>query len=303
MVRLRPGTDVAEFRERVIDAMGVPNMPVRDLAEDNKRITNGTDLERTGLLLFAAVAFLAGLVLVGQAITRVVYAVAEVQPALHAMGMTRLQLVVGLVAPLALTALVAALVTVLLAIALSSRFPIGLAGSLEPDPGLDVDGLVLGLGALTIFVVTLLIAALGALRATSLRRLRVEREPVLVRRIRGVAPLPVAIGAGLALERGRGERSLPVWPAIAGAVAAVVGVVGALGLVAGIDDALAQRARSGQVLDLEIFMDPEGQITPRDGIRRGAPDSRDRSHRRPASRCARHRRERHGRVLARAGAG
>ena len=45
----------------------MPNMPVRDLAEDNKRITNGTDLERTGLLLFAAVAFLAGLVLVGQA--------------------------------------------------------------------------------------------------------------------------------------------------------------------------------------------------------------------------------------------
>jgi hypothetical protein len=255
VVRLRPGTDVTAFRERVVEVMGVDDMPVRDLAEDNKRITNGTDLERTGLLLFAAAAFLAGLVLVGQAITRVVYAIAEVRPALHAMGMTRGQLVAGLVAPLALTAVVAAASTTILAIALSPLFPIGLAGTLEPDPGLDVDVLVIGLGALAVFVVTLVIAAAAGLRATSPARLRVEREPRLVRRIRTVAPLPVAIGAGLALERGRGERSLPVWPAIAGAVAAVVGIVGALGLVAGIDDALADRSRSGQVLDLEVFAD------------------------------------------------
>jgi ABC-type lipoprotein release transport system permease subunit len=264
VVRLRPGTDVGEFTERVHAAMGTTNMPVRDLAEDNKRITNGTDLERTGLLVFAAAAFFAGLVLVGQAITRVVYAVAEVRPALQAMGLTRWQLVLGLVAPLALTALVAAVVTVVLAILLSPLFPIGLAGSLEPDPGLDIDALVIGLGALAMLLLTLLIAAGGALRATTERRRQIDREPLVVRRIRQVAPLPVAIGAGLALERGRGERSLPVWPAIAGAVAAVVGVVGALGLVTGIDDALAERSRSGQVLDLEVFV--FGEVSRRDAL-------------------------------------
>lgn len=271
VVRLRPGTSVAEFREHVVDAMDAPEIPVRDLAEDNKRITNGTDLERTGLLLFAGAAFLAGLVLVGQAITRVVYAVAEARPALQAMGLTRAQLVGGLVLPLALTAIVAGAVTVVLAVALSPLFPIGLAGRLEPDPGLDVDALVLALGALALFALTMLIAAGGALRATSPGPRRAEREPVLIRRVRSVAPLPVAIGAGLALERGRGERSLPVWPAIAGAVAAVIGVVGALGLVTGIDDALAERSRSGQVLDLEVFLD--GQVKPRQvvGIVRTTP--------------------------------
>jgi ABC-type lipoprotein release transport system permease subunit len=272
VVRLRPGTSVAEFREHVVEAMGVPEMPVRDLAEDDKRITNGTDLERTGLLVFAAAALLAGLVLVGQAITRVVYAIAEARPALQAMGLTRGQLMLGLMTPLALTALVTVGVTVTVAILLSPLFPIGLAGTLEPDPGLDVDALVIGLGALAMLVLTLLIAAGGALRATARRRVSVDREPRVVRRVRQIAPLPVAIGAGLALERGRGERSLPVWPAIAGAVAAVVGVVGALGLLAGIDDALAERARSGQVLDLEIFMDE--QISRRDGLQlaRAAPE-------------------------------
>ena len=47
------------------------------------------------------------------------------------------------------------------------------------------------------------------------------------------------IGAGLALERGDGDRALPVRPALAGGVAAVLGVVGAFGLLHGIDDALA----------------------------------------------------------------
>jgi ABC-type lipoprotein release transport system permease subunit len=275
VVRLRPGTDVHAFRRHVVEAMGIPNMPVRDLAQENKRITNGTDLERTGLLLFAAAAFLAGLVLVGQAITRVVYAVAEVRPALRAMGLTRGELVLGLVAPLAVTAAVAGIVTVALASLLSPLFPIGLAGRLEPVPGFDADWLVLGLGALALTVLTLVIAAGAAVRATSPRRRRTEREPVVVRRVRSVAPLPIAIGAGLALERGRGERSLPVWPAIAGAVAAVVGVVGALGLLAGIDDALADRTRSGQVLDGEVFMDPN--VSRADAVRvlRGTPEADD----------------------------
>ena len=50
---------------------------MRDLAEDTKRVTHGTDLERTALLLFGAAVALAGVVLVGQALTRTVYALAQ----------------------------------------------------------------------------------------------------------------------------------------------------------------------------------------------------------------------------------
>jgi len=60
------------------------------------------------------------------------------------------------------------------------------------------------------------------------------------------------IGAGLALERGSGRRTLPVWPAIVGATAGVLGIVGAFGLLRGIDDALSHPDRSGQVWHAEI---------------------------------------------------
>jgi hypothetical protein len=73
-------------------------------------------------------------------------------------------------------------------------------------------------------------------------------------------PLPVAIGAGLALESGRGERALPVRPAIAGAVAGILGIVGALGLVRGIDDAVTHPPRSGQFWDAVVYPDESHPI-------------------------------------------
>lgn len=255
VVRLRPGTDVRDFHGRVVEAMGLPDIPVRDLSEDTKRVTHGTDLERTGLLLFAAATLLAGLVLVGQAITRLVYAIAEGAEPLRALGATRGQLRAGLCAPLLLGSLVAAAITVLVAVVLSPLFPIGLGGRLEPDPGVHVDAPVLALGVIVFAGLTVAIAAAGALRATSRRISRPYTEPAVLRGIRSVATLPVAIGAGLALERGRGERSLPVRPALVGAVVGILGVVASFGLVRGIDDALAEPLRSGQVWDVEVYYD------------------------------------------------
>jgi ABC-type lipoprotein release transport system permease subunit len=255
VVRLQPGTDVREFHSRVVEAMGLPDVPVRDLAEDTKRVTQSTDLERTGLLIFAAATLVAGLVLVGQAITRVVYGIAEATVPLRAMGATRRELLTGLCLPVVLASAVAGAIAVVLAVAISPLFPIGLGARIEPDPGLHADVPVLLLGAAVIGVLTLAIAVAGAVRATSRRVAQVYREPTVVRAIRARTALPVAIGAGLALERGRGERSLPVRPALVGAVVGVLGVVASFGLVRGIDDALAEPLRSGQVFDVEVYPD------------------------------------------------
>ncbi|HEX2701174.1 MAG TPA: FtsX-like permease family protein [Acidimicrobiales bacterium] len=254
VVRLRPGTDVTAFHRRASAALGLPDVPVRDLAEDRKRVSHGTDLERTGLLLFAGAALLAGLVLVGQALTRTVYAMAEPVLSLRALGLTNSELVGALVLPLALTAVVAGGVAVAGAVLFSERFPVGLARRLEPDLGVHADWWVLAPGAALVTLVILAGAAYAAFRST--RRLRSD-EPVATRSsvagwARRAAPVPVAIGMGLALEGGRGRRSLPVRPALAGAVIGVVGVIGALGLVKGIDDALASPSRSGQVWDAYV---------------------------------------------------
>ncbi len=256
VVRLRPGTDVEEFGRRAAEAMDLPFIPVRDVADDSKRITRGTDLERTALLLFAAAVALAGVVLVGQALARTVFALEQPAGALRALGFTRNALVSGMLIPLAVTA-VTALVTALgAAVALSRLFPVGLAGRLESDRGVHADWVVVLPGAVAVAVVVLARAALSAVRATS----RTGRRPVTTRfsvvpalRRLGAAPLPAVIGAGLALERGEGDRQLPVRPALVSAVAAVLGVVGAFGLLAGIDDALANPERAGQFWDADIL--------------------------------------------------
>src|SRR5438552_5020571 len=257
VVRLKPGTNVTRFHRQAAAVMNLPDIPVRDLAEDRKRLTHSTDLERTALLLFAAAVVLAGVVLVGQALTRTVYSMAEPVGALRALGFTRPDMVRGLVSPMVITAVTASVVAIGSAVALSARFPVGLARRLEPDHGVHADLGVLASGAAALVLLVVAAATLAASRAAR----AVERAPApgvgspLLRAVRRARPLPVAIGAGLALEPGRGDRSLPVRPAIAGAVAGIIGIVGALGLVHGIDDALSQPRRSGQVWDATVWPD------------------------------------------------
>ena len=259
IVQLKPGTDVGRFHTRAAEALGLPDIPVRDLAQERKRFIHGTDLERTALLLFAAAVVLAGLVLVGQALARSVYAMGAQAPTLSALGFTRRELITGLVLPTLVTAVVAAVVAIGTAVALSGRFPVGLSRQLEPDLGTHADVLVLLVGAVVMVLLVLAGAALAGVRATGARRvsLLAGRGLGVLAGIRSVAPLPLALGATLALEPGRGSRSTPVRPALAGAVAGIIGIVGALGLVRGIDDSLRDPRRAGQVWDAEIVPDDE----------------------------------------------
>jgi ABC-type lipoprotein release transport system permease subunit len=259
VVQLKPGTNVAKFHTRAAKALGLPDIPVRDLAQERKRFVHGTDLERTALLLFAAAVVLAGLVLVGQALARSVYAMGSQASTLSALGVTRRELIAGLVMPTGLTAAVAAASALGVAITLSGRFPVGLSRQLEPDLGTHVDVPVLAAGAVLVVLLVLGGAALAGFRATGRRRPSVlaGRGIGVLTAVRAVAPLPVALGATLALESGRGPRSTPVRPALAGAVAGILGIVGALGLVKGIDDSLRDPRRSGQVWVAEIVPDEE----------------------------------------------
>lgn len=269
VVRLKPGTDVNAFHLRAVrllhdpqvDQAALLNVPVRDLTDDSKRVTHATDLETTGLLLFAAAVAFAALVLVGQTISRVVYGMAESVAALRSLGFTRRDLIRALVAPFVVAVPVAAAGAVAFAIAFSRSFPVGLARRFDPDIAVHADWRVLIPGTLlvTAFVVTG--ALLGGLRVTStrLQSTPVRRSPY-GRRMLNAAPLSVSLGVGMALDTGRGERALPVRPAITGTIAAVVGIVGAFGLVHGINDALSKPARSGQVYDAIVTPDSAAQF-------------------------------------------
>jgi ABC-type lipoprotein release transport system permease subunit len=256
VVRLRPGTDVDAFRAHVASVMHLPAVPVRDQSEDTKRITHGTDLERTALLLLAASVVLACAILAGQALSRTVHAAAEFVPTLRALGFTRGGLIGALTLPLSISAIAGTLTSFAVAVSLSDRFPVGLAGRVEPDHGFHLDRLVLGLGAAAVVVLVGAAAAVAAFRATRPAAREGSRAgSPIVRALRKVAPLPAAIGAGLALERGSGRRALPRGGALAGAVASMLGLVASFGLLAGIDRALTQRDLSGQVWSVDVFVD------------------------------------------------
>jgi hypothetical protein len=63
----------------------------------------------------------------------------------------------------------------------------------------------------------------------------------------------MSIGAGLALEPGRGQRALPTRPALVGACAGALGVIGAMTLAAGLGDATGHPERFGSVWDVEVM--------------------------------------------------
>jgi ABC-type lipoprotein release transport system permease subunit len=274
IVRLKPGTDVDSFHRRAVRLLVDRNpdpktrisktallgVPVRDVGEDAKRVTNAIDVETTGLLMFAGAIACAAIVLVGQAIARVVYAMGDSVPVLRSLGFTRGDSMRALLRPLAVAIGIAALTSAGFAIVFSRFFPVGLARQFDPGLGFHVDWLVLLPGIVVVGLFVLAAGAIAARRATSTRlRNPRNRRASAVRELLGSAPLPISLGAGLALESGRGERALPVRPAITGVIAAVLGIVAALGFLHGIDDALTRPNRSGQIYDAVVTPDTPAQ--------------------------------------------
>jgi hypothetical protein len=102
--------------------------------------------------------------------------------------------------------------------------------------------------------------------ATAALTLMARRRQVIPRRSAVVAaaaaaglPVPVVVGARLALEPGRGRSAVPVGPALAGAIAGVLGVLAAFTFSAGVSDATANPQRYGQTWQLGTFFGFSGQ--------------------------------------------
>jgi ABC-type lipoprotein release transport system permease subunit len=275
-VRLRHGAaDVPAFQAGVARIYGRADLPVKDLGDDIKRVQRSLDVERTALLLFAGAVLAAAVVLVGQAFVRSVRAGADAAPVLRAMGLGRPGLIAGLMAPHVVTALVAAVTAAVTAVLLSTRFPIGLGRQLDPGLGVHVNGRLLAVGVAATVVVALLGCALvaGITVRRPTRRLRHRRAQLVGAATRAGAPVPAAVGASLALETGPSRSRATARPALIAAVVGVLGVVGAVTLMGGIDDALHHPERVGRTWDLEATQTDSGMdLTTAAGILTANPD-------------------------------
>jgi hypothetical protein len=154
--------------------------------------------------------------------------------------LTRFQRTAVLVAPALPVALAGAALAVLAAGASSPLMPIGLARRAEPDPGVSVDGVVLGAGFVAVAIAVVALAALSAFResrytpdvAAAWDSPRARSRVAAA--VAGLHPA-AATGVRMALERGRGRTSVPARPALAGAALGTVGVVAALVFGASLD--------------------------------------------------------------------
>ena len=273
LVRLKGGTAaIPRFRADLARVTGRPDIDVWNNYDFfGVPVRRMTGYEAACLLAFGLAALVAAGFLVGQSLARyTAFTVSDLQ-ALRAPGLTPRQAIGATCGGPLLAATAGATVGVGAAITASRWMPIGGASLLEPHPGITADWVILGPGWAA--AVLLVLGGAAAAAATALVADRARRPPRRSAVARAFAaggfPVPLLIGARFALEPGQGRSSVPVRPALLGAVAGVLGVLAAFTFSAGVSDAAANPARFGQTSQLEAFLGlnghdfgPAGRVLP-----------------------------------------
>jgi ABC-type lipoprotein release transport system permease subunit len=159
---------------------------------------------------------------------------ADDYPALWALGMTRAELWLSEMVPAAAIGVVGGGLALAVAVAASPLFPLGTARVAERNPGVSVDALVLGVGAVAVAAIVLILAAIPSWRAASQARhevdvARYERPGLLSRSVAAAGLPPTAtVGVGLGLTSGRGATAVPVRTSLTGVALAVAALATAL---------------------------------------------------------------------------
>lgn len=259
LVRLEDGgAGIAEFRERLAEVSGRRDIEFFNLVEMAEHAREVGAFEANSLLAFALAAAVAAMFLIGQSVARYASGATADLQVLRAFGMRPAHVRIGAAIGPLLAAALGAVVGGAVSVALSSRFPIGTVTTLEPNPGREVDVLVLVVG---ILAALLLVGGAGLLAASQSTATEDGRRGSAVAALttRWGAPVPLSVGARFALEPGRGSQAVPVRPALVGAAVGVLGIVAALTFADGVSDAASNPARFGQVFELESFLGFNGE--------------------------------------------
>jgi predicted lysophospholipase L1 biosynthesis ABC-type transport system permease subunit len=223
-VRLRHGAaDLAQFQAKVSSS---DEAGVQDLDRPAAAITSSIHPQAVGWRVLAALAALAAVAVVGQALARQADAESADHPVLSTLGLSPRLLAVRIMLRTLIVAVAGAAGGIAVATLLSPLAPLGEARLAEPAPGLSFDTPVLGLGALATVVVVMVLGVRPALRAARVRTAAGRTPATRPSAVAGAAaaagaPPGAVIGIRHALERGRGTRAVPVGTALIGSVAGV----------------------------------------------------------------------------------
>jgi hypothetical protein len=238
-VVLRHGADAATFTRQATALAAryrVGNTPIVHLDTEYGATQRAIRPEAAALAIFAALAGLIALAIIGQLMSRQLILDSAEFPILRALGMSSSRLAALSLARVAVTTTAGAAIAVGAAIAASPLMPIGPARSAEPSPGIDVNLAVLGTGFVIIAAVPLLVLMPAAMRAASRSRGALGlAEPAAPTRPSRLGPalglagsVPGSLGVRMAFEPGHGRTAVPVRSALIGTTVAVAAVVAAM---------------------------------------------------------------------------
>jgi hypothetical protein len=238
-VVLRPGAGAGAFTSQAIALAAryrVGAVQVVHLATEYAAAQRAIQPEAVALAIFAALAGLIALAVLGQLLNRQLVLDSAEFPILRAFGMSRHRLALLSLARVALVTAAGAVVAIAVAIAASPLMPIGPARFAEPSPGIDVNLPILGIGFAVIALAPLLVQIPGAVRiasrapgATGLVEPASHVRPSRLSPALGlIGSVPGSLGVRMAFEPGHGRSAVPVRSALAGTMLAVAAVVGAV---------------------------------------------------------------------------
>jgi hypothetical protein len=257
LVRLRGGeASLPAFQAAVSRIQPGLEIEFSNLLDQWRGAQREASFEARCLLAFGVAALIAALFLVGQALARYTGGSTSELRSLRAVGATPRQMIAAASSGPLIVGSIGGLGGVLGAYLASKYFPLGTAGIVEPSLGRSVDWVVFGPGIAAVILLVALAAGTAAwFGLAAARRDAAARRSTLASGVaRAGLPVPVVIGTRFALEAGRGRTSVPVRPALIGAVAGVLGVLAALTFEHGVSDAIANPTRFGQTNDLTSYL-------------------------------------------------
>jgi MacB-like periplasmic core domain/FtsX-like permease family len=274
-VRLRPGASMtaflhdAETLARRFPATG-GRLGVISLSDQVTATERAIRPQAVALAIFAVLAGLVGLAVIGQLLARQMALDSAEFPVLRTLGMTRASLAALALARLAAVTFAGAALAVGVAVAASPLMPIGPARLAEPAPGTEVNLAVLGAGLVAVAVLPLAVLVPAAWRAAgreggplAVAEPAAPARPSRLARVAGLAgSVPGSVGVRMAFEPGRGRAAVPVRSAVAGVIVAVAAVVAAVVFGASLITMVGTPRQYGQnwnqQLDLEFGAIPAG---------------------------------------------
>ncbi len=270
-LRLRRGpADVGAVSEQLRTMGG--GKPVATSVRSQQAVTVQRSLHLQAVAL-GTLAVLGGLTVAlvcGQLIGRQTALESADHPVLSAVGMTRTELWGLGLARAALIGVGGALTAATVAVAISARFPIGLARVAEPEPGPAVDLPTIAVGMLAVVAAVVAVVALLSWRSEdhaaslgSARSSTGRRRPSMVADLlaRTGCPPTVTTGVRMVLEPGRGRTAVPVRTTIAGAVVAMTALAASITFSASLSHLLSTPRLYGTTFDAAVNRTAGDDIT------------------------------------------